>query len=310
MKGQGYRKRMHAPEGRLVEGTGHREPRRRDGDRSSAQEPNARATQSRVAVWGCTHAFRPVPSLQSSRTREARVRLRSDAGARRCRGKHPVPPAASGAWGSSPDPEVTRCAARAGHLPSPAPFPTPQPPSAGDLGSARPCSHRPKRGAGQRRGVCSAPSPPLPSPTRGSADAHGRALTWPPPRAGLDGRGREAPPLPRPRPLRANGRDRPDPSGVTRWGRDLRGLRKEPAGGRAARGGRAEAAGPGTPTQRAGGRRRAGQAPQPVAVAASPLRSRERGGGRAACEGGRSGGRGAAPSVLSGDRGRRGPAPR
>lgn len=153
-----------------------------------------------------------------------------------------------------------------------------------------------------------------PSPARSRERGRARSRSYLAAAGSEVGRAGPECPAPGPAPTPAG------PIGGGGWPRVGYALGAGPAGdeegvrGLVAGGGRAEAvaatAGPGTATQRTGGRDRADQAPQPAAAAASPLRAREHGGGRAACEGGRSGGRGAAPSVLSGCRGRRGPAPR
>lgn len=297
-----YGVRARAPESRRERGPGDRSAGRAPGSIPSAAGPG------HVDVWGRATPLRPGPRLQPRPARGARGQAAVRRGRAPSPRDAPRPRRPSGAQGSSPGPGVAPSGAAPGPCPLPASvFPFPRSRRTRALGRARPGARRPPRGAGQQRGVRSAPA-------LGSADAHGRALTWPPRErlwAGGAGKPRPSPPPPPP-PSQSEGVAGPV------WG-DALGAgpagAEERARGPAARGGRAEAAAaaaPGTATQRAGGRDRAGQAPQPAAAAAaaSPLRARERGGGRAACENGRSGGRGAAPSVLSGGRRRRGPAPR
>lgn len=147
--------------------------------------------------------------------------------------------------------------------------------------------------------------PPLPHPLRERGRARARSHLAAAEREGWRAGPKSHAPLdpPPPSPGQSEGTD--DSVGGDALGAGPAGA-EERARGRAASGGRAEAAaaaGPGIATQRGGGRDRARQAPHPAAAAASLPRAGERGGERAACEGGRSGGRGAAQRVLSGGEG-------
>ncbi|CAI9158234.1 unnamed protein product [Rangifer tarandus platyrhynchus] len=212
-------------------------------------------------VWGASTPFQPEPRSPAGRL-EAGVGTQSEGHARAVAAGCALPAPDLPEPGFEPWPrrDALRCPARSSLLwasVSPTPEVSQEP---------RPRQHTAKDPqAGPRGGAAAsaagAPAPPAGARTRSYLAVLGSE-------AGRGGAG-----MPRPLRGRANRRGRRAPCGATRWGRGLRALRR--VRGLAAGGGRPEevaatAAGPGTATQRAGCRDRAGQAPQPAAAAASP----------------------------------------